>query len=75
MNSKSTFSTLLLSLVLAGAHFPTVARDGVEVGGNSKFSKLVPAEQVEASAQQQYYQMLNQASQKRRWLPPPIRSL
>jgi predicted Zn-dependent protease len=69
MNSKSTFSILLLSLVLAGTHLPALARDGVEVGGNSKFSKLVPADQVEASAQQQYYQMLNQAAQKKALAP------
>jgi len=69
MNSKSTFSTLILSLALLGAHWPALARDGVEVGGNSKFSKLVPADQVEASAQQQYYQMLNQAAQKKALAP------
>jgi predicted Zn-dependent protease len=36
----------------------------VEVGNNSAFTKLVPAEQVERSAAQQYAQMLAQASQK-----------
>ena len=40
------------------------AREGVEVGGNSAFSKLVPAEQVEQSAAQQYGQMLEQAESK-----------
>lgn len=53
----------LLSLALAGA--PALqAREGVEVGGNSAFSKLVPAEQVERSAAQQYAQMLAQARAK-----------
>src|SRR3990167_1474927 len=36
-------------------------RDGVNVGGNSAFSKLVPAEQVEQAAAQQYGQMLAKA--------------
>ncbi|MCJ0765423.1 M48 family metallopeptidase [Variovorax terrae] len=38
------------------------AREGVEVGGNSTFSKLVPAGDVERSAVQQYAQMLQQAA-------------
>jgi predicted Zn-dependent protease len=38
-----------------------LARDGVEVGDNSTFSKLVPAEEVERAAQQQYGQMMQQA--------------
>ena len=40
------------------------ARDGVDVGGNSAFAKLVPAEDVERSAAQQYAQMLQQADSK-----------
>ena len=40
------------------------ARDGVDVGGNSAFAKLVPAEEVERSAAQQYAQMLQQADSK-----------
>jgi predicted Zn-dependent protease len=38
------------------------ARDGVEVGKNSVFTKLVPAETIEESAAQQYTKMLQQAS-------------
>jgi len=41
-----------------------LARDGVEVGGTSKFAKLVPAEQVEGTALTQYGQMLKQANEK-----------
>ena len=41
-----------------------VAREGVDVGNNSAFSKLVPAEDVERSAAQQYQQMMGQASGK-----------
>jgi len=53
---------LLLSLAMAGA---VAARDGVDVGENSAFSKLVPAEEVEQSAAQQYAQMLSGARQQR----------
>jgi predicted Zn-dependent protease len=52
-------------LALAGLVQPTWAREGVEVGGNSAFSKLVPADQVERSASQQYLQMLSEADSKR----------
>ncbi|MDD2925630.1 M48 family metallopeptidase [Rhodoferax sp.] len=40
------------------------AREGVDVGGNSVFTKLVPAETIEKSAAQQYGQMLQQAAAK-----------
>jgi predicted Zn-dependent protease len=46
-----------------------VAREGVEVGKNSSFAKLVPAEQVERSAAQQYLQVLSQADSKRALVP------
>ncbi len=62
-------SLLSLSIVLACATLPASAREGVEVGGNSKFSKLVPAAQVEQSAQQQYQQMMQAASSKNALLP------
>jgi predicted Zn-dependent protease len=57
------FWTLCLSGCLLLAT-PAMAREGVEVGNNSAFTKLVPAEQVERSAAQQYAQMLAQANQK-----------
>ncbi len=47
----------------------TLAREGVEVGGNSKFSKLVSAGQVEQAAAQQYQKMLQEASAKNALLP------
>jgi predicted Zn-dependent protease len=62
-------SALLLAIALTGAGLPAVAREGVEVGGNSSFAKLVPAEQVERSAAQQYLQMLSQADGKRALAP------
>ncbi len=45
------------------------AREGVEVGGNSKFSKLVPAADVEKAAAQEYQKMLQQAASKNALLP------
>ncbi|MED5620708.1 M48 family metallopeptidase [Ideonella sp. BN130291] len=47
------------------ATLPALAREGVEVGKESSFSKLVPAEQVEQAATQQYRQMMQQAAQQR----------
>lgn len=40
------------------------AREGVNVGGNSAFSNLVSAEEVERSAAQQYTQMVSAAAAK-----------
>ena len=54
-----------LALVLSGLCLPrALAREGVEVGNNSAFSRLVPADSVERSATQQYAQMLQQAAGK-----------
>ena len=70
--------SLLLAAVLAGAPLlagtPAFARDeapkdGVDVGKTSRLAKLVPAEQVERSAGQQYQQMLQQAAQQRALAP------
>lgn len=59
---------LALSLGLAlpaawsqgSANAPT--REGVDVGRNSAFARLVPAEEVEASANKQYQELLKQAA-------------
>ncbi len=54
-------------LFLAGSPALTpaaTAREGVDVGANSAFSKLVPAENVEHSANLQYAQLLQQAAGK-----------
>ena len=48
----------------AGLALPAGAREGVDVGGQSGFSKLVPAEQVEQAATQQYAQLLQEARGK-----------
>jgi predicted Zn-dependent protease len=47
-----------------GLALPAWAREGVDVGSQSKFSKLVPAEQVEQAAAQQYAQLLAEARSK-----------
>ena len=47
-----------------------MAREGVDVGNNSAFTKLVPAEDIERSAAQQYQQMIGQASAKNALGPP-----
>ena len=57
--------------LLAGAAAPPVwARGGVSVGEQSRFSKLVPADQVEQAAIQQYGQLLAQARQQGALAPP-----
>ena len=56
---------IALLLALSPVAIPlAMAREGVDVGGNSAFSKLVPAEDVERSASQQYAQILQQAAAK-----------
>lgn len=55
---------VVLALVLTVLAAQVQAREGVEVGGNSAFTKLVPPEQVEKTASQQYLQMLSQANGK-----------
>jgi len=51
-----------LSLALPALGLPQAHAEGVEVGKNSVFTKLVPAETIEKSAEQQYRQMLQQAA-------------
>jgi predicted Zn-dependent protease len=71
-------SRRLFTGLLASAALPVWAQDknaaadeGVkrDVGKESKFTKLVSAEQVEAAASQQYAQMLQQAQQQRALAP------
>ncbi|GAB4034895.1 MAG: M48 family metallopeptidase [Rubrivivax sp.] len=64
---------LFTGLLLAGAATPLLAQDeGVrgDVGKTSKFTKLVPAEQVERAAAAQYAQMQKEAAQQRALAPP-----
>ena len=63
--------TLLLSAAMACsvAVQPALARDGVDVGGNSAFANLVSAETVERSASTQYAEMLQEAAKKNALAP------
>nr|WP_297357041.1 M48 family metallopeptidase [uncultured Caldimonas sp.] len=58
---RRLFTGALLAAGAAAAMPAAAQREGVDVGKQSSFSKLVPAEQVEAAAQQQYSQMMQQA--------------
>ena len=51
--------------LLAAAALPALAREGVDVGPRSSFSKLVSADQIEQAAAAQYQQMRQQAKQQR----------
>jgi len=48
---------------------PAWAQDGVDVGKQSRFTKLISAEQVEAAAQKQYAQMMQQAQAQKALAP------
>lgn len=62
-------NTLLLTTALLGAWPMAHAREGVEVGRVSQFSKLVSAEQVEQGAAQQYLQLKQEADTQKALLP------
>ncbi len=63
----------MLVLCVAALALPGSAwaqrREGVDVGKNSAFTNLVPAETVERSAAQQYAQMLQEAAAKKALAP------
>ncbi len=56
---------VLVALFSLSSMVPAWAREGVDVGKNSVFTKLVSAEQIEQSAAQQYNQMLAQAAKQK----------
>jgi predicted Zn-dependent protease len=63
---------ILVALGLAGALLSTPAlaqREGVNVGQNSVFTGLVSAEEMEATALQQYRQVLREAAQQNALAP------
>ena len=60
---------LLCALLAAPLGAAAQAHEGVDVGKNSAFTQLVPAETVERSSKQQYTQMLQQASAKNALAP------
>ena len=61
--------TRLLAAGGVSALAPAWAQEGVDVGKQSRFTKLVSAEQVEAAAQQQYAQMMRQAQAQKALAP------
>ena len=67
LHSRRLFTGLLAAGGVAALAGPVAAQDGLQsdVGKTSRMSKLVPAEQVEEAAAQQYRQMLREASSKR----------
>jgi predicted Zn-dependent protease len=74
LRSRRLFTGLLATAavpVWAQQGAAAAADEGVkrDVGKESKFTKLVPAEQVEAAAEKQYAQMLQQAQQQRALAP------
>lgn len=66
VGSRRLFTGLILGAG-ATAALPAWAREGVDVGPNSKFTQIVSADQVENAAKQQYAQMQGDANQKKRW--------
>ncbi|MFT6591641.1 MAG: putative Zn-dependent protease [Rhodoferax sp.] len=58
---RPVLKKMALLLTLPGV---ALAREGVDVGGNSAFSHLVSADEVEQSSVKQYAQMLQEAASK-----------
>jgi predicted Zn-dependent protease len=71
LRSRRLFTGLLATAALPTAWAQDKGNEGVrgDVGKESKFTKLVPAEQVEAAASKQYAQMLQEAQSKRALAP------
>ena len=71
LHARRSFTALLAGAATLPALAQDKADEGVrkDVGRESRFTKLVPAEQVEAAAAQQYAQMLRQAQQQRALAP------
>lgn len=67
--SKLNLAALCAAFLLGTA--PALAQnDGVQVGGNSGFTKLVPAEEIEQAAKQQYAKMMQEAAAQNALAPP-----
>nr|WP_231638063.1 M48 family metallopeptidase [Piscinibacter sakaiensis] len=68
MHGRRLFGQALLAGG-AGLAWPALAQDGVRVSDPSTLAKLVPAEDLERAAAQQYAQMLQEARQQRALAP------
>ena len=62
--------SITVLLFVGPGHASGEPREGVDVGRNSGFTRLVPAAEIEQMAQQQYRQQLAQAAEKRALAPP-----
>lgn len=68
---RFTLQCLAVLMAVSAATQPVaMARDGVEVGGNSAFSKLVPAENVEQAAAGEYVSLLKKAAAQNALVSP-----
>ncbi len=68
LHRRRLFGAALLAGGAALA-LPATAQDGVTMDKQSQIAKLVPAEQIEAAAAQQYQQMLREAAQQKALAP------
>ncbi|WP_119153279.1 M48 family metallopeptidase [Caldimonas tepidiphila] len=76
--SRLSGLALALAVALPGAVLAQQTREGIDVGKQSSWSKLVPAEQIEQAAAQQYAQMLQEARAQNALAPdnhPQLRRL
>jgi predicted Zn-dependent protease len=71
LHGRRLFGRLLVAGGAAALAGPVRAQEGLkgDVGGTSRLARLVPAEQVEGAAGQQYRQMLQQAASQRALAP------
>jgi predicted Zn-dependent protease len=70
LKAAALAALLALSSCAAPPDAPVREGGGVNVGGNSSFTQLVPASEVEQSAGQQYVQMMQEANGKKALAPP-----
>ena len=68
LRQRRLFAVAGMAALGAGA-WPAWAREGVDVGKESTFTKLVSAEQVESAATQQYALLRQQATQQKALAP------
>lgn len=70
LNRRRLLQEMTVLAALWTAALPqAMAREGVDVGANSAFSRLVPADTIERSAQLQYAQILREAADKNQLRP------
>ena len=70
LHARRLFTGALLGVGASGLMaLPALAREGVEVGGTSKFSKFISAQQIEEAAQTQYATLTQEAAQKKALAP------